>query len=103
MSSKPSYSQNGNLVTLVGGGQSEASSSAPRPSGTRLLVSNLPASLTFDRVSQMTTSCGSVKTIRVENGKAEVEFADLGAANAFFRQTHRQIVDSAVLNVSRIA
>ncbi|CAB4065627.1 unnamed protein product [Lepeophtheirus salmonis] len=46
--------------------------------GTRIKISNLPASATFEKMCSMTTACGSVKTINIlgEDNSAVIEFMD---------------------------
>ena len=68
----------------------------------KVRVSNLPASVDFGRVSQMTTACGSVKTIQVDSGVAIIEFADPAGAEKFCATTNRKMMDLSILNVSRI-
>ena len=43
----------------------------PRPATLRVLVQNLPSSVTFDRLSSMSASCGAVKAIQVSQGFLE--------------------------------
>lgn len=98
-------SHNGNLVSipLAAGSGSATKARLSRPPGCRVLVTNLPASATFDRVSQMTTSYGPVKTIQFDNGRAVVEFQQAASAWAFYKDNDKKLMDLSVLSVTRLA
>ena len=52
----------------------------------RVMISNLPRNMSFERISAMTTACGNVRTINVnENGTAIVEFANRAGAENFIQ------------------
>ncbi len=101
---------NGNLVTIPlvddeprasNGGQGPQSSQPSRMTN-KVLISNLPASVTFDRVSQMTTACGNVKTIQIDGNRAIVEFVDFAGADKFLKLNNRKMMDLSILTVTRI-
>jgi hypothetical protein len=68
----------------------------------KVKVSNLPRSVDFGRISQMTTACGGVKTIQVESSTAVIEFMEPSSADKFVASTNRRTVDMSILNVCRI-
>ena len=70
----------------------------------RVMISNLPRNMSFERISAMTTACGNVRTINVnENGTAIVEFANTAGAENFIRANNRKIIDRSLITVSRLA
>ena len=70
----------------------------------RVMISNLPRNMSFARVSAMTTACGNVRNINVnENGTAIVEFANPAGAENFIRTNNRKIIDRSQITVSRLA
>ncbi len=111
--------RNGNLVSIPlggggGGGRPQPRQQHPaahRPplhrggggGGCKVLVTNLPASATFDRLSQMTTACGAVRTLRLEAGRAVIEFAEPSAADRFYKSNNRKMMDLSILQVARLA
>jgi len=71
----------------------------------RVMVQNLPSSVTFERLSSMSASCGAVKAIQVDQQarSAVIEFMSGESAEKFTRQHNRRMIDLAILSVSRIA
>ena len=60
--------------------------------------------MSFERISAMTTACGNVRNINVnENGTAIVEFANTAGAENFIRANNRKIIDRSLITVSRLA
>ena len=72
--------------------------------GTRCIISNLPATVTFDKVNQLTVKAGgNVKTINMEGGtRAVVDFTDAGSAARFQKMFNRKMMDLSILNISRV-
>ena len=90
--------QRDNLLEVYDGRQQQQR----RSNGGKLLVSNLPQTVTFDRVSQMTTACGEVKTVQVHAGKAVVEFVSPAAADKFMKTYNRKMMDLSILTITRL-
>ena len=91
---------NGNLRTIPIVGQDDYQQVNSQTS--RVRVTNLPINITFGRVSQMTTSCGNVKTIQVDNGVAEIEFTSPSSADHFQRIFHHKMIDMSVISVTKV-
>ena len=71
---------------------------------TKVMISNLPPLMSFERISHMTTACGNVRTINVtERGSAIVEFANISGAENFIRTNNRKMIDRSMITVSRLA
>lgn len=70
----------------------------------KVLVQNLPTSVSFDRISSMTSSCGPVKGIEVvsESKSAIIEFCDAAGAEKFQKQHNRKMMDLSILSVVRL-
>jgi len=58
--------------------------------------------MTFERVSQMTTACGHVKTINIDGNAAIIEFLDSDSADKFQKQNDRRMLDLSILKVTRL-
>ncbi len=70
----------------------------------RVMISNLPISMSFERISAMTTACGSVRTINInDGGSAIVEFVNPSMAENFIRANNRKSIDGSTITVSRLA
>ena len=70
----------------------------------RVMISKLPRDMSFEHISAMTTACGNVRNINVnENGTAIVEFANTAGAENFIRANNRKIIDRSLITVSRLA
>ncbi|TRY72078.1 hypothetical protein TCAL_17103 [Tigriopus californicus] len=86
---------NGNLRSVplsAGSGPSQAR---------KVMVTNLPIDITFDRVSQMATPLGNVKNIRVDGNTAVIEFQNPGSADGFHRQFNQKMMNLSLLNVTK--
>ena len=70
----------------------------------RVLISNLPPMMSFERISAMTTAAGNVRNINVnDNATAIVEFANPSSAENFIRTTNRKVIDRSMITVARLA
>jgi hypothetical protein len=104
-------SDNSNLrsIPTIGSAPVPTPMSAPRitkAGGTsnRVMISNLPPTMSFERISAMTTACGNVRTVNVnENGTAIVEFANPAGAENFIRANNRKMIDRSMISVARLA
>lgn len=68
----------------------------------KVMVTNLPIDITFDRVSQMATPLGNVKNIRVDGNTAVIEFQNPGSADGFHRQFNKKMMNLSLLNVTKL-
>lgn len=86
-----------------GGGDGPPVPNVPR-SDKKVLVQNLPVSVSLDRISSMTSSCGLVKGIEVEpsSKSAIIEFCDAAGAEKFQKQHNRKMMDLSILSVVRL-
>jgi len=70
----------------------------------RVMISNLPPMMSFERISAMTTAAGSVRNINVnDNATAIVEFANPASAENFIRTSNRKVIDRSMITVARLA
>jgi hypothetical protein len=70
----------------------------------RVLISNLPPMMSFERISAMTTAAGNVRNINVnDNSTAIVEFANPASAENFIRTSNRKVIDRSMITVARLA
>ena len=70
----------------------------------RVLISNLPPMMSFERISAMTTAAGNVRNINVnDNATAIVEFANPSSAENFIRTSNRKVIDRSMITVARLA
>ena len=70
----------------------------------RVLISNLPPMMSFERISAMTTAAGNVRNINVnDNATAIVEFANPTSAENFIRTSNRKVIDRSMITVARLA
>ena len=67
-----------------------------RPTSAKVLITNLPPTASFERISSMTTACGNVRTINVrsESNSAVIEFINPESVDLFIRQHHKKLFDS---------
>ena len=66
----------------------------------RVMISNLPHNMSFERISAMTTTCGNVRNINVnENGTAIVAFAKKKGAEKFIRSNNKKVIDGFLITV----
>ena len=73
-------------------------------SSNKVMISNLPSTMSFERISAMTTACGIVRNLNVhDNGTAIVEFGNPGIAENFIRTNNRKIIDRSSISVVRLA
>ena len=98
------------VASSGGGPGSNPSAGGPKitktgGSSSRVMISNLPGTMNFARISAMTTACGNVKNINMqtENGTAVVEFANPSGAENFIRANNRKIIDRSMISVARLA
>ena len=104
-----SHSSNLRNIPTIGG--SSVPTPMPQPritktggSSSRILISHLPPSMSFERITAMTTACGSVKTLnKTDNNSAIVEFANPAGAENFIRSNNRKVIDHCMITVSRLA
>ena len=70
----------------------------------KVLVQNLPLSVTYDTLASWSSTCGQFRNIKVNKEKrsAMIEFSDTSGAEAFFRQHNRKMIDLTILNVRKI-
>jgi len=94
---------NTNKIKVEGGGDGPPLPNVPR-SDKKVLVQNLPVSVSLDRISTMTNSCGLVKGIEVEpaSKSAIIEFCDAAGAEKFQKQHNRKMMDLSILSVVRL-
>lgn len=94
----------GNLRTIPLVNDQGSSLTRGTDDGTRCIISNLPATVTFDKVNQLTVKAGgNVKTINMEGGtRAVVDFNDAGSAARFQKMFNRKMMDLSILNISRV-
>ena len=74
------------------------------PRSAKAMITNLPPNATFGRISSMTETCGTVRTINVrsENNSAIIEFVHPESVDAFIRSYHQQMFDHVMINVYRV-
>ena len=74
------------------------------PRSAKAMITNLPPNATFGRISSMTETCGTVRTINVrsENNSAVIEFVHPESVDAFIRSYHQQMFDHVMINVYRV-
>jgi len=70
----------------------------------KVLVQNLPASVNFDKISQMANKCGPVVAIQVHSEKksAVVEFSNANSAEVFSNTHNRKMMDLAIITATRL-
>lgn len=96
-------------IPTIGGSSVPTPMQGPRIAKTggashRVMISNLPPMMSFERISAMTTACGNVRTINVnENGTAIVEFVNPSGAENFIRANNRKMIDRSMISVARLA
>ena len=94
-------------ITISDSQEAMVTDKPPQPDiGPRLKVwiQNLPSSINADKLSSMSSSCGSVKDIAVNTEKrsAVIEFCESSGAETFTKKHNRKMMDLAILNVTRI-
>ncbi len=94
---------NGNLVPVPAGRPPAAPRTPTRIPGCRVLITNLPSTATFDRLSQMGSACGKVRTIQFENDRAVIAFVEASSAERFYKTNNRKMMDLSILSVARLA
>lgn len=70
----------------------------------KVLVQNLPASVNFDKISQMANKCGPVVAIQVHSEKksAVVEFSNANSAEVFTNTHNRKMMDLTIITATRL-
>jgi len=70
----------------------------------KVLIQNLPVSVTQAKLSSMSAGCGQVTDISVQPEKrsAVISFSDPSGADSFIKQHNRKMMDLAILNMRKI-